>query len=508
MKKFLLTGLCLTAIGFAQAQTVQEEERYDVNQYGVRVRTVPLEATAQNSILVLQNKKQRYKFWVDARVQFDMANYHNLKNGNIAKDNEARNTFSSPSNLNGVIPYADGKPVLPGGVSLRRVRLALKAEIDDWYGEVDMDLANGLFELQDAYVMYIGLKGFEFRAGNFKEDFSMERTSSSRYLMFMERAMAVSTFTPSRHAGLQANWIQFPWIRASAGISWQEISSWQQRNNVEEYNKDARRIGANYTGKIVLMPWGGSEESQGLHIGYAASRRSPYKVDDNVSAVGSGSAARGYQMGMLSARNTTTVNRTKFLRADEFGTLKHEFLQNLELAGYKNGARFQSEFIFNNSVMDKNKPGISSRGISTFDVENLNTKKFYGFYVQASYLLFGGKQCYNVMESEFTQPTRGRSWGDIEVMFRYDYLNLNSQGVTGGSGENYAFGVSYHVNDNVRLSLNYQISRNDTHANDRGRAAIGRTENGDWTNDYRLASNKFHRGTGFNAIQARIEIAF
>jgi len=457
--------------------------------------------------LVLQNKEKRYKFWVDARVQFDMANYHNLKNGNIALDNSARNTFSGSNNLNGIIPYADGKPALPGGVSLRRVRLAIKTEIDDWYGEVDMNMANGVFELEDAYIMYSGLKGFELRAGNFKEDFSMEQTTSSRYLTFMERAMVVSAFAPSRYLGLQANWIQFPWVRASAGVSWQEVSTWQQRNNIEEYNKDARRIGANVTGKAVLMPWG-AEEFKGLHFGYAVSRRSPYKVDDDVSTVGDGGSARGYQTGMLSARNSTAINRTKFLRAYEFGYVKHEFLQNFELAGYKNGFRFQSEFMINNTVMDKSKPGYSRRGFSTFDVTNMNNKRFYGFYAQTSYLLFGGKQRYNTAESEFTQPRRGKSWGDIELMFRYDYLTLNSQGVTGGSGENYAFGVVFHANDNVKLSVNYQIARNDTHANDRGRAAIGRTENGDWTNDYRLASDKFHRGTGFNVIQARIEIAF
>jgi phosphate-selective porin OprO/OprP len=141
------------------------------------------------------------------------------------------------------------------GVSLRRVRMAVKTKVnDDWYGEVDVNFANGKFQLEDAIIRYDGIPGVEIMAGNFKEDFSTEETTSSRYTTFMERPMVITMFAPGRHAGLSVRWRR-EWLRASLGVSWQVVDNAETRLNVEEFNKQGKGIGANYTGKVVLMPW-------------------------------------------------------------------------------------------------------------------------------------------------------------------------------------------------------------------------------------------------------------
>ena len=71
-------------------------------------------------------------------------------------------------------------------------------------------------------------------------------------------------------------------------------------------------------------------------------------------------------------------------------------------------------------------------------------------------LLFGGKQRFNTAEGEFTQPSRGRKWGDLELAVRYDYLNLNNKDIYGGAGENFTIGLNYYVNNSVKIVLNYQ----------------------------------------------------
>ena len=481
--------LCLCGVSFAQntnETTIDEEE--GINQYGVRVKSYPLQAKAQNEILVLQNKEKGYKFWMDNRVQFDGAHYFGLKNG--------------------MIPAGSEEPAMPGGVSLRRVRMAVKAEIaHNWYGEVDVNFANGVFELEDAYIMFIGLKGFEFKAGNFKEDFSMEQTTTSRYTTFMERPMIVATFAPSRHAGIQANWIQFPWIRASAGVSWQIVDTWQTRYNVEEINKEGGGMGTNVAWKAVFMPWG-AKPYHGLHLGYNGSFRDARKVDDNLEDLNA-ITTRGYGGDYYSTRNSTAVNRTKFIRTEFYG-VKHDWLHGFELAGYKDGFRFQGEYMMNYTVMDEDLK--YSNWYRSGAETNMETKMFNGFYIQACYLLFGGKNRYDVTQSEFTQPTRGKSWGDIEVMARFDYINLNSEdlrkgsGLRGGAGQNIALGVVYHINNNVKFMVNYQYSQNDIYAGNRGRAAIGKDVNGDYTTNPLDAVSDI--GIRFNTLQARIEIAF
>jgi phosphate-selective porin OprO/OprP len=371
--------------------------------------------------------------------------------------------------------------------------MAVKSQVNyDWYGEVDVNFANGIFELEDALIRYHGIPDFELVIGNFKEDFSMEETTTSRYTTFIERAMVISCFAPGRHAGISARW-QRNWLRASFGVSWQLIDNANTRLNVEEFNKIGKSIGANFTGKIVFMPWE-SIPNYGLHLGYNVSYRSPKKVDDNVN--GSEPAARGYNGNYFSTRNTTGVNRTKYISTEYYG-VKYDLLHGFEFAGYYNGFRFTSEYILNDSYIDSKSPILNV---------NTDTKHFWGFYAQAAYLLFGGKQRYDSNQSEFTQPVRGRKWGDIEIMARYDYLNLNSRDIYGGSGENYALGLVYHINNNVKCMMNYQYSRNDKYANNKGKAIIGRKEDGTPTSNPKEAAYDF--GVRFQALQFRIEIDF
>jgi phosphate-selective porin OprO/OprP len=217
-------------------------------------------------------------------------------------------------------------------------------------------------------------------------------------------------------------------------------------------------------------------------------------VDDNVN--GTDPAARGYEGDYFSCRNATFVNRTKYITAEFYG-VDHDLLQGIELGGYYKGFRFVGEYIMNNTYMDEKSPLLNA---------SADTKHFGGFYTEASYLLFGGIQRYNSRESEFTRPSRGRKWGDIEVMARYDYVNLNSCDIYGGSGENYTLGVTYHINNNVKLAVNYQYSQNDKYANYKGKAIIGRTADGTPTSNPKEAVSDF--GVRFQAVQARIEIDF
>jgi hypothetical protein len=72
-----------------------------------------------------------------------------------------------------------------------------------------------------------------------------------------------------------------------------------------------------------------------------------------------------------------------------------------------------------------------------------------------------------------------------------------------------AFGTVYHINNNVKMMLNYQISRNDKYAGNKGRAMIGKDANGNYTaatSGPSAAVSDF--GVRFNVVQARIEIDF
>ena len=153
MKKLLtLTfGLALAFTGNVWAQTDSESVSY--NQYGVKVDREELISEQRNNILTFESKNKQYRLWMDNRVQVDGAMFFGKNHSEYDK--------------------------IGNNASIRRARLAIKARLPhNWYGEVDMDLADGKFELKDAIIQFDGIPNVSIKAGNFKEDFSMDQTTT------------------------------------------------------------------------------------------------------------------------------------------------------------------------------------------------------------------------------------------------------------------------------------------------------------------------------------------
>jgi len=425
------------------------------NQYGVRVNRNPLFVEERNGILVFESPGKDYRFWFDIRVQADGAVF-------------------SKKVLNPI----------GNGTSIRRARFAAKVEFArHWYGEIDLDFSNSELELKDAYLQYTFNNGLELKAGNFKEGFSMESTTTSRYLTFIERPMAVSTFAPSRHIGFAATYGIGPFL-GIGGVHFQSVGDAEERMFSENNNKNAGiDEGISYTGKLVIMPFH-KNPYQGLHFGVAASYRTP-KTDAEVPGTM-----------RYSTRSNSSINRKKYIDTDLIGNVDHSFLRGLEIAAYRRNLRVQGEYILND-VKRKN---------------DLPTEKFDGWYAMGSALLFGGKYNYNTAEGEFTQVARGKTWGDLELALRYDYLNLNSRGegiLLGGSGEAYTAGINFYPNNNVKIMLNYAWLNHDRYANGKAKLFVGYDANGNLTRDPKLVADaKGKAGEDFHMVSLRLEVDF
>ena len=131
MKRFTFMLAALFAVTMAFAQT---GEKQAIDQYGNKVDVEEVNATNRDGILVFESKDKDYKLWFDSRVQVDFGAFFGQQD------------------------WADE---IGNGASIRRARFAVKTQITpDWYGEVDMELANGSFELKDAIFRYNGLKNW------------------------------------------------------------------------------------------------------------------------------------------------------------------------------------------------------------------------------------------------------------------------------------------------------------------------------------------------------------
>lgn len=424
-----------------------------LNQYGQKVSRKSLNAEERNGILVLESKDQKYKVWYDIRIQVDGATFFN-----------------------------DDYNKIGNGTSIRRARFAVKSQIaENWYGEIDMDISNSELELKDAYLKYF-TDNLEIKAGNFKEGFSLESTTTSRYLTFIERPMSVSAFAPSRHIGIAATYSN-KWFFTVGGVHFQDIGGLEERVFSKDHNKDfGVSEGYSYTGKIVLMPWY-NDADKGMHFGLAASYRKPTTDAEIAGSI------------RYDVRSLTSINRKKYIDTDNIPFVDNTVLTGIEYAGYYKNMRLQAEYM-TSTIKRRN---------------NLATENFEGGYVFGSYLLFGGKYNYNAGEAEFTQPTRGKEWGDIELSLRYDYLSLNSHmdRIMGGSGEGITFGVNYHVNNNVKIMLNYSDLNHDRYASGKNKLFVGYDLDGNLTKNPKLVADSMGKaGNDFGILALRFEIDF
>ena len=451
--------ICLAVMMLLTVSAALAQKPVKYNQYGVAVQSDVLDVEAQDGILVMASPTTKYKLWFDVRAQADGAVF-----------------FGAPD-------YADA---IGNGVQIRRARFAVKGQVDEnWYGEFDMDLANGLVELKDAIIRYTGLPNWEIQVGNFKENFSIQRNTTSRYLQFMERPMVCSALTPSRHLGFNAKYAK-DWLWVSAGLFGPEMAGSEEWTYMADNNKDyGRNCGYSATGKLVFRPLYKMDNAS-LHIGGAVSYRTPKTSVD----------PKEYGMYRASARNSTSINRKKYMDTDNLAGYDHNLVWTAELAGHWGGLRYEGAFVMDHVFF---KP----------EAVDPAPKKFWGWYAQAGYLLMGGKQRYDANGGKYTKIKPGKKWGDLELCARYEFLNLNNENVFGGCAEAYTLGLNWWVTSNVKMQLNYQFNNNDRYANGKNKLFIGMDASGKPTKDYTAAVTPAGQaGVDYHMVALRFEIDF
>ena len=431
----------------------------ELNDYGQEVGVrVTLNPESRDGILMLSSDDKRFKYWFDNRVYFDGAFY------------VGDNTYQGVTHEIG------------NGVNIRRMRFAMKAIIwGHWGGEIDFDFGNNAVDIKDAYIRYIG-NNWQIKAGNFREPFSMETMTTSRYITFMERPYATEQ-APSRHLGIAyktyTNHIFF-----EGGV----FSSNLANDLIRDQNKSkGTNAGWSVTARFAWAPI--KKDKEVLHFGIAGSYRTPkiQEIGDPINSFRYGENAE------------TEINRKKYIDTDWMEDCQTKILFGTEIAYAVKNFRVQGEYILTRIQKDKNEVP-----------DGEDKVKMGGFYVMGAWLISNGDYYYNMADAEFSQiDFRENKKGAFEVALRYSYMDANTfkdgsdiPYIQGGSGETYTLGLSYYFNYNVKLMLNYAYVNHDRWADGKGKYKTFDVDNGvDIT-----PTGK--GGIDFSTIQARILIAF
>ncbi|MBA3563184.1 MAG: porin [Gammaproteobacteria bacterium] len=299
--------------------------------------------------------------------------------------------------------YDEDVTDLASGTEFRRARIFVEGALaEDWSYKLEYDFADE--ELKDAFAEFSGLAAGSLQLGHFKQAFSLEELTSSRYITFMERALP-NVFVPSRRIGAGYENYARP-LGFAAGVF---------GNGTGDSNEDE---GVGAAGRLVFAPEVG--EGGLLHLGLAATWLEPETTDPANDSF------------RIRQRPESHVTDTRLI---DTGTLEGaKSMQNygFEAAWNLGSLSLQGEYVL--SAVD------TSFGDFDFD----------GWYAYGSWFPGGESRPYK--DGAFQRVEANDAW---ELALRYSSLDLDDGAVAGGKQDDITVGVNYYVNPYLRFMFNY-----------------------------------------------------
>ncbi|MFQ5792007.1 MAG: OprO/OprP family phosphate-selective porin [Acidobacteriota bacterium] len=312
---------------------------------------------------------------------------------------------------------------LVGGTEFRRARLYVQGTVHRRVEfKTQFDFAGGNVVFKDVYIGVTKLPGLGgIRIGHFKEPFSLEELTSSKYITFLERSLP-SIFYPSRNTGLMVH-NRVAGQRASWALGvFKEVGGSGNVANEDDYI---------FTARITGLPWFKEGGRYMLHLGGSYSFRSPN--EDQIRY-------RQRPEVHLSPRFVDT----KTFEADSVN------LFDLEVSLVAGPLSAQGEYL-----------------TSLVDAPDAGDPAFRAFYLQASYFLTGENRAYSRSSAAFSRVKVRKNLGADggagawEVAVRYSKLDLEEEGVTGGELSDVTVGLNWHLNPVTRFMFNYVFADRD-----------------------------------------------
>jgi phosphate-selective porin OprO/OprP len=370
------------------------------------------------------------------RVHWDDGLYYRfvqsfeIPDGPILSHIEDRLGLAGKINLrvegDGAIYGGDTKALgLDNGAEMRRFHIGTSGELflitHAWYS-VTVEFPNSGVELGDTYLEWRGRPWVgTITVGNFSPQFSLEATTSSRDITFMEQAAPIDAFAPNRAFGVQIGrpfaedrftW----WLGAFTGSALGD-------SDVGDASRDLGRLAGRFTWLARTNP----EAEEFLHLGLSGTFVFTNGDARFQSRPESHIAPRVIDTDDIDSHRTSSVA--------------------LEFAWVRGPWSVQSELV--------------QSSVSATDEGAL---RFGGFYVYTSYFLTGESRPYDPTAGAFAQlvprrpfslQTGGR--GAFEVGARYSRTDLNDNAVDGGFLGEINVGLNWYLTRHVatRFELGY-----------------------------------------------------
>jgi phosphate-selective porin OprO and OprP len=322
--------------------------------------------------------------------------------------------------------FNDDQTDLGDGTNIDSARISLSVDFRrNWKIELEFDFAEEDFEVKDAWVKYSFFDELSLKLGNFREPFSLEEVTGSRYITFMERALP-NLFAPGRHLGVGLNGFNDHWT-FGAGIFGEEVDPGGKADEDDE--------GFGFSGRLTFAPLNTKENV--VHLGVSGSYRTPnHDDDDEVS---------------LNETPESDVTNRELVDTGDIVSVESTASFGAEAAGVFGPFSIQGEYI----VMDLNRE------------DGFKDVEFDGGYIFASWFLTGEHRNYKRKKGAFgsVKPKAGLGEGGVgawELAVRYSTIDLDDHALNvgiidngGGKEDNITLGINWYLNPAARFMFNY-----------------------------------------------------
>ncbi|MEE8295709.1 MAG: porin [Sphingomonadales bacterium] len=292
--------------------------------------------------------------------------------------------------------------------------------IDSQYGKrfsfrFVVDFARKRVTYRDIYIQYKG--AVTFRVGHIKWATPMENTSSLRFIPFMERSGFANAFGFGRQFGAL--------ITKSVGNGMIQVGIGQGGFATKGSISTGFKFAARVTQALPI-------EGGNIHLGTSFTYMEP-----------------GDDQGKF------------FYRARPLQHLAPRFLNTNQIADSQTFFGLEAG-VFKGPFNLVGELGFLKADLVT-PMQGQSDPTFWGGHVTVGYFLTGEDSPYNPKNGTYIRPKvknpvfKGGS-GAIQVIARYDYLDLVDNGIFGGIKKTFVVGINWWMGKNVKMVFNYSHS--------------------------------------------------
>lgn len=291
------------------------------------------------------------------------------------------------------VNFSSGVLADDSGVDVRRLRLGVVgrfANVKELSYKLEFDLGDSENRLADVYLGWNSERWGSVHVGNQKISQGLSGQASSLSMSFMERPLPVLAFNLQRRLGLV-----YQYQKASWGFKGTLFG--HDINNQYGSNGYAARGYYRLAAGDTEIHLGGSILKQNTRNDRAQVRALPESYGTNIRLVDTG----------------------------EIDDVAKEFTYSLEAALATGPYAIRSEFYH-----------------ADWHRRDHFDPRFKGWYMEGSWFITGEKQIYR--HGQFYRPKVLSNEGGWEVAARYSTVDLNSEGITGGTESNWSAGINWY----------------------------------------------------------------